>query len=71
MTGTQIAELAKRLGIEIEELINQDHFKYRKKFTFQNFSCEDWITMVQNRPEIKKTAHCVERSYYYFGRKTL
>ena len=54
MTGTQIAELAKRLGIDIEELINQDHYKYRKKFIFQNFSCEDWITMIQNHPEIMK-----------------
>ena len=54
LTGTQIAELANRLGIEIEDLINQEHYKYRKKFTFQNFSCEDWITMIQNHPEIMK-----------------
>lgn len=54
MTGTQIAELANRLDIEIKELINMNHHKYRRKFTFQHFSCEDWITMIQNHPEIMK-----------------
>lgn len=53
-TGTQVAELAKRLGIEIKDLVNQEHYKYRRKFTYQYFSPEDWITMIQNHPEILK-----------------
>lgn len=52
LTGTQITELADRLGIEIREMVNQDHYKYRKKFTAKCFSSEDWITMIQNHPEI-------------------
>ena len=54
LTGTQIAELADRLSIKINELVNQEHFKYRRKFNFKDFSSEDWITMIQNHPEIMK-----------------
>ena len=54
LTGTQITELAFRLGIKVNEMVNQDHFKYRKKFDFKDFSSEDWITMIQNHPEIMK-----------------
>lgn len=52
MTGTQITELADRLGINIDEMVNQEHYKYRRKFTLQCFSSEDWITVIQNHPEI-------------------
>jgi len=52
LTGTQITELAKRLDLSINQLINQEHYKYRRKFTAQCFTLEDWITVVQNHPEI-------------------
>ncbi|MDC7999905.1 hypothetical protein POV26_02550 [Aequorivita todarodis] len=35
-------------------MVNQEHYKYRKKFTLQCFSSEDWITLIQNHPEIMK-----------------
>ncbi|MCM4168110.1 putative protein YfgD [Arenibacter antarcticus] len=54
LTGTQITELADGLGIDIKELVNQKHYKYRRKFTVQCFSSEDWITVIQNHPEIMK-----------------
>lgn len=52
LTGTQITELADRLGVRVNEMVNQEHYKYRKKFTAQCFSSEDWITVIQNHPEI-------------------
>ena len=54
LTGTQITELAGRLGLSVREMVNQEHYKYRKKFTLQCFSSEDWITLIQNHPEIMK-----------------
>lgn len=54
LTGTQITELANRLGINIEEMVNQEHYKHRRKFTAQCFGPEDWITVIQNHPEIMK-----------------
>lgn len=54
LTGTQIAELAYRLGIEIKDLVNQDHPAYMKRFDYHDFSSEDWITMIKNHPEIMK-----------------
>ncbi len=64
-TGTQITEMAFRLGIEVNELVNQEHFKYRKKFNFKDFSSEDWITMIQNHPDILK------QPIVFWGSKTI
>lgn len=53
-TGTQIVELAKRLGLKVKDLVNQDHPDYAKKFEQHELSSEDWIKMIQNNPEIMK-----------------
>jgi len=52
LTGTQIAELANRLNIQVEELINQEHPSYKAHFEEHNYSTDDWIKMIQNNPEI-------------------
>ncbi|MDE3742568.1 arsenate reductase family protein [Maribacter polysaccharolyticus] len=54
ITGTQISELADRLGVEISELVNQEHPAYIKKFAQHDFSSEDWIKMIQHNPTIMK-----------------
>lgn len=54
LTGTQIAELADRLGLEIKDLVNQEHPSYTSKFVHHNHSSDDWIKMIQHNPEIMK-----------------
>ena len=54
LTGTQIAELAERLHIEVKDLINQEHPAYKGKFTHHELSTRDWIKMIQHNPEIMK-----------------
>ena len=54
ITGTQIAELAGRLGIEIKDLVNQKHPSYTSKFKHHELSSEDWIKMLKNNPDIMK-----------------
>ena len=54
VTGTQIAELADRLKIEIKDLVNQDHPSYKSRFEHHDFSSEDWIKMIKHNPEIMK-----------------
>jgi len=54
LTGTQIAELADRLNINISDLVNQEHPSYKKRFEPHNFSDRDWIKMIQHNPEIMK-----------------
>lgn len=54
LTGTQIAELADRLKIEIKDLVNQEHPSYVSKFEHHDFSSNDWIKMIQHNPEIMK-----------------
>lgn len=53
-SGTQIAELAERLGMEVKELVNQSHPAYTSKFEPHEFSSEDWIKMIRHNPEIMK-----------------
>ena len=54
LTGTQIAELADRLNMEISDLVNQDHPSYKLHFEHHDFSSNDWIKMIQHNPEIMK-----------------
>jgi len=54
LTGTQIAELAARLHIEIKDLVNQNHPSYTSHFEHYNFSDEDWIKMIRRNPQILK-----------------
>jgi len=54
LTGTQIAELADRLGIAVKDLVNQEHPSYTHKFEHHDLSTEDWIKMVKKNPEIMK-----------------
>lgn len=54
LTGTQIAELAKRLGLEIKDLVNQEHPAYISKFEPHELSSEDWIKMIKKNPNIMK-----------------
>ncbi len=54
LTGTQLAELAEKLHIEVADLVNQEHPSYTSKFESHNFSTDDWIKMIQHNPEIMK-----------------
>jgi arsenate reductase len=54
LTGTQIAELAERLGLQVKDLVNQEHPSYKKHFEHHDFSSEDWIKMMQKNPEVIK-----------------
>ena len=56
LTGTQIVELAKRLGLEVKDLVNQDRPAYAKKFETHELSTDDWIKLTQHNPEIMKRA---------------
>ncbi|MDB9755942.1 hypothetical protein OAB20_06620 [Winogradskyella sp.] len=54
LTGTQITELAEKLHLKIEDLINQEHPAYTSHFEHHNFSSNDWIKMIQHNPKIMK-----------------
>lgn len=54
LTGTQIAELADRLDLEIKDLVNQEHPSYKSHFKHHDFSSDDWIKMIRHNPEIMK-----------------
>lgn len=53
-TGTQLIELARKLKIEVAELVNQEHPAYTAKFKHHDLSDEDWVKMIRKNPEIMK-----------------
>ena len=54
LTGTQIAELAGRMNLEVRDLVNQKHPSYNRRFEPHDLSPEDWIKMIKKNPEIMK-----------------
>ena len=54
LTGTQIAELAGKLNMEVKDLVNQEHPSYKAHFEHHEFSTDDWIKMIRHNPEIMK-----------------
>ena len=53
-TGTQLIELARRLNVELADLVNQEHPAYHAKFAHHELSDEDWAKMIRKNPEILK-----------------
>src|SRR5688572_16962419 len=54
ITGTQLAELAGKLGIEIKDFVNQEHSSYSSRFEPHELSPDDWVKMIRHNPEIMK-----------------
>lgn len=54
LTGTQLCELAERLGVELKDLVNQDHPSFSRKFGETDLSTNDWIKLIQHHPDILK-----------------
>lgn len=54
ITGTQLVELAKKLHLEVADLVNQDSPAYEAVFEHHNLSTEDWVKMIQHNPQIMK-----------------
>ncbi|MGB4839318.1 MAG: hypothetical protein WBP08_10020 [Saprospiraceae bacterium] len=59
ITGSQIFEIANRLGMEIKDLIYRDNDVFNSKsepinLEALNLSSVDWIKMIQKNPEILK-----------------
>jgi arsenate reductase len=54
ITGTQIIEIANRLGLEIKDLIDRNNDLFNSDVEPLNLSSENWITMIRHNPEILK-----------------
>ena len=54
LTGSQIAEIANNLDLEIKDLIDLNNDLFKLEFEHLNLSSEDWIKMIRRNPEILK-----------------
>lgn len=53
-TGLQLEELASKLKVTLEGLVNKDHPDYDALFQDSNFSNNDWIRALQKNPKFLK-----------------
>jgi len=54
-TGTQLEELAGRLCLNLEELVNKDHPDFLKHFGHPDLSDDDdWIKILKKNPRLLK-----------------
>lgn len=54
LTGTQLEELADKLHLKIDELVNKEHPEFKKSFGNPTLSDEDWIKLMRKNPEFIK-----------------
>lgn len=54
LTGTQLLELAGRLGLKIEDLVNQEHPYFKTNFGHHDFCATNWLKIIENNPQILK-----------------
>lgn len=54
ITGSQIIEIANRLKVEINDLIDFDNDVFLSESEPLHLSSRDWIKMIQHTPEILK-----------------
>jgi len=52
-TGSLLKDLADRLGVPVDELINQEHPKF-EKYKDSNLSNHDWLTFLRENTELIK-----------------
>ena len=52
-TGTQLEELAERLNVNIDGLVNKDHPDF-KNYKDDDFSDDDWIKILRKNPQLIK-----------------
>ncbi|WP_299212179.1 ArsC/Spx/MgsR family protein [uncultured Dokdonia sp.] len=53
-TGTQLKELANRLQLTIDGLVNTQHPEFENHFGNPNFSDDDWIKLMRKNPQFIK-----------------
>ncbi len=53
-TGTQLEELAERLNVPLDGLINKEHPDFDGRFEHSEFSDNDWIKVIQKSPQFLK-----------------
>lgn len=52
LTGTQIAEIAEKLNLTIGEMVDVDHPRLKGPDASDEFSEEDWITIIRKNPQV-------------------
>lgn len=50
-TGTQLEEIAERLGLKVGGLINKDHSEF-ESYKDADFSDDDWIKILRKNPRL-------------------
>lgn len=55
LTGTQLLEMADKLGVDLPEMINKDSKSNKEVISKSSYSTEDWIKIILDNPHILRT----------------
>ncbi|WP_040756620.1 arsenate reductase family protein [Winogradskyella psychrotolerans] len=64
-TGTQLEELADKLHLKIDGLVNKEHPDFKTHFEYSTFSDDDWIKIMRKNP------HLIKEPIVLLGDKTI
>ena len=67
ITGTQWAEIADELGVDLSDLINQDHPDFKKAYgeTIDLKDKRDYLKILENKPELLTTPIVIVDGNFY------
>ena len=55
LTGTQLLEMAEKLGVDLPEMINKEIKDYKEVVSKSSYDTEDWIKIIQENPHLLRT----------------
>lgn len=55
LTGTQLVQMADKLGVDLSEMINKELKDYKKVVSKSSYDTEGWITILLENPHLLRT----------------
>jgi arsenate reductase-like glutaredoxin family protein len=55
LTSTQIKEIADKLGVEVEALVDKESDVYKEEYTGMSFDASNWLNILSQKPALLRT----------------
>jgi arsenate reductase (glutaredoxin) len=55
LTSTQLMEIANKLGVDVEELVDKESDIYKEEYEGMSFDTNNWLNILSQKPDLLKT----------------
>jgi len=55
LTSTQLKEIADKLGVDVEELVDKESDIYKEEYTGMSFDASNWLNILSQKPALLRT----------------